>query len=177
LRPDSWTDQLLAARLVAQCLPLAGSRAGAWRARMRSYVRRAVDHCPDDAPTQNNLAWDLVTAPEQEMWSPAHAVRLARRAVQGGKGGHWNTLGVASYRNGELAAAVAALEESMRERQGGDPYDWLFLALVYHRRGDGKVARQWYDRSLRWMKTHGEGDEEMRRFHAEARAALAPKGR
>ena len=53
------------------------------------------------------------------------AVTLAPKA-----GNYWNTLGVAQYRAGDAKAAVAALEESMRLRAGGDPYDWLFLAMA-----------------------------------------------
>jgi hypothetical protein len=60
----------------------------------------------------------------------------------------------------------------MRFRKGGNAYDWLFLALIYQRRGDAKQARQWYERSRRWLEGQKEVSEELRRFAAEARQAL-----
>ena len=67
-------------------------------------------------------------------------------------GSYWNTLGVAHYRAGDWAEAVDALEESMRLRSGGDPYDWLFLAMARRRLGDAEAARRWLDRSLAWIE-------------------------
>ena len=70
--------------------------------------------------------------------SVAAAIELAEQAVAMAPavGNYWNTLGVAHYRAGEWSQAADALEESIRLRSGGDPYDWLFLAMARHRLGD-----------------------------------------
>jgi tetratricopeptide (TPR) repeat protein len=167
-------DAVLAARLLAWCVPLAGERAAALRQELRRYVAQAVARCPAEATARNNLAWTLVAAAEKEVWDPPRAVALARLAVRAepDNGAPWHTLGVALYRNGELARAVGALQNAMRFRKGGNAYDWLVLALIYQRRGDGKQARQWYERSRRWLEAQKEIGEELRRFAAEARQAL-----
>ena len=90
-------------------------------------------------------------------------------------GSYRNTLGVAHYRAGDWAAAVDALEESMRLRSGGDPYDWLFLAMARHRLGDAVEARRWLDRSLAWIEAHAPRDAELIRFRAEAAWLFGPE--
>ena len=68
--------------------------------------------------------------------------------------GSWNTLGVARLpAAGDWSATANALNESMRLRSGGDPYDWLFLAMAYHSLGDTAEARRWLDRSIGWIRT------------------------
>ena len=56
----------------------------------------------------------------------------------------------------------------MRLRSGGDPYDWLFLAMARHRLGDAAEARRWLDRSLAWIETKAPRNPELIRFRDEA---------
>ena len=85
---------------------------------------------------------------------PAREVELAEQAVAlaPASGAYWNTLGVARYSRRRVVRRRRRAEESMRLRSGGDPYDWLFLAMARHRPGDAAEARRWLDRSLGWIK-------------------------
>jgi tetratricopeptide (TPR) repeat protein len=174
VRPLNHDDALEAARLLARCLPLAGEEAPELRWQMRRCIEQAVLRCPAEPRARNNLAWDLVMAREKELRDAPRAVALARLAVQARPlaGGSWNTLGIALYRAGDLAEAITALQQSMRFRKGGDGHDWLIMALIYQRRGDVKLARQWYERSLRWLKTHKQTSDDLRLLLDEAKALL-----
>lgn len=56
---------------------------------------------------------------------------------------HWNTLGAAHYRAGDYKAAITALERSMKVRNGGDSFDWFFLALAHRHLENTDEARRW----------------------------------
>jgi tetratricopeptide (TPR) repeat protein len=88
------------------------------------------------------------------------------------QGDFWNTLGVAHFRAGEWQAAVAALNQSMQLRKGGDSADWFFLAMAHWRRSDWDQARNWYDKAVAGMDSHSPNHEELLRFRAEATALL-----
>jgi serine/threonine protein kinase len=119
----------------------------------------------------NNLAWVLVDCPLVSVREPNEAVVLARKAVaqQPGEGAFWDTLGVALYRCGAHQDAMLALQKSMELRAGGDPNEWLFLAMICWQRGEQGKATDWYERSLQWMKTHQPVDESLMRYKAEAK--------
>jgi serine/threonine protein kinase len=125
---------------------------------------------PGDHRSRNNLAWLLASRPDAPPYDPARAVGLAKEAVALAplEGNYWNTLGVAHYRAGDANAAAAALEESMRLRSGGDPYDWLFLAMARWRLGNPVEARRWFDRSGTWIDSQASRDQELLRFRIEA---------
>ena len=132
--------------------------------------RRLLELHPITIAGLNDLAWMLATFPELRFRNPARAVVLAREAVERAPqdGMLWNTLGVAQYRAGEDKAAMAALQKSMELRNGGDSYDWFFLALAHWRRGERAEARRYYERSVAWMEKHRRHDEELKGFRAEA---------
>jgi tetratricopeptide (TPR) repeat protein len=132
----------------------------------------AVDS--EDPVINNERAWFLVTSPWPSFRDAAVAVRLAKKAVtaEPKAGGYHNTLGVAYYRNGDDKAAIGQLEISMSLRGGGDSLDWFCLAMAHQRLGDRGQARQWFDRAVQWMDKHRPNDDELRRFRAEAEAAL-----
>jgi serine/threonine protein kinase/Tfp pilus assembly protein PilF len=137
--------------------------------------RKAVALRPDRALFNNDLAWMLVTAPDPRLHDPAEAVRLATRASeQYPKAPNvWNTLGVARYRAGEYRAAIAALgkaEELGRGQEFG--FNALFLAMAHWRLGERDEARRWYDRAVAWIAKEKPGDDELRRFRAEAEGLL-----
>jgi tetratricopeptide (TPR) repeat protein len=103
----------------------------------------------------NDIAWFFVTCPDDRLHDPALAVRLAQEALKtgvfGGVEAAWNTLGVARYRAGDWKGAVEALTKSVELRQGGDSFDFFFLAMAHWRLGDKEKARQWRDRATEWM--------------------------
>ena len=80
----------------------------------------------------------------------------------------WNTLGVAYYRQGRFDKALEALHESIRLGGGSDPYDWLFVAMCHWRLGDETQAKEWLEKSDRWLSVHPDADEELRWFREEA---------
>src|SRR5262249_41200749 len=84
----------------------------------------------------------------QEVPNASGAVELARKAVELApkEGNYWNTRGAASYRAGEWKASVHALDTAMELRNGGDSFDWFFLAMGHWRLGEKDKGRQWYDR-------------------------------
>jgi tetratricopeptide (TPR) repeat protein len=149
------------------------------RRRLRDNLPRVTRCGAVDADVLNSLAWMLVSrgsgTPSQD--AAALAVELATLAVAQAPdlGAYWNTLGVAQYRAGDAKAAVAALQESLRLRTGGDPYDWLFLAMARHRLGDRTTSRCWYDRSLAWISANPTRSAEFLRFRDEAARILDPR--
>ena len=118
----------------------------------------------------NELAWLLATCPDKKFRNPARAVELAKAAVelQPKYGPWWNTLGVAQYRAGDWNACLAALHKSMELREGGDSFDWFFLAMAHWQLNDRPEARRRYDKAVEWMDKNKLDDEELRQFRAEA---------
>jgi eukaryotic-like serine/threonine-protein kinase len=125
----------------------------------------------------NRYAWFLADCPDHGLRNPKQAAALAQRAIDqdATNGNFWNSLGVAQFRVGQLAAAKQALSKSMELRQGGDPYDWFFLAMIAQRDGERADARQWYDRSVAWMTAHQPLSQDVIRYRAEADSVLGKK--
>ncbi len=137
------------------------------------------------AQSYNNLAWRLATGPAA-MRNPQQALALARKAVAltPNTAIYLNTLGVAQYRAGQYAEAIATLEKSLAASKGeSDGFDLFFLAMARHKLGQTDRAKADYDRAVRWRREHpnpaGPGwTEELNMFQAEAEellnAALPP---
>jgi tetratricopeptide (TPR) repeat protein len=108
---------------------------------------------------KNRLAWFLVTCAEEQVRVPKEAVELARQAVAQApqEGGYWNTLGAAYYRAGNWNECVTALEKSMHLRQGGDGFDWLFLAMASHQLKKPNEAEKWLNKSVEWIRQAEQG--------------------
>jgi dipeptidyl aminopeptidase/acylaminoacyl peptidase len=130
------------------------------------------------ATEQNDLAWSLATNADEKERDPHRAVELAREAVKWGpkEGTFWNTLGVTQYRAGDWKAAIEALKRSMELRNGGDSFDWFFLAMAHWQLGEKERARQRFDQAVQWMEKNQPQNEELRRFRAEAEQLLGTKG-
>jgi hypothetical protein len=56
----------------------------------------------------------------------------------------------------------------MELRNGGDTFDWFFLAMEHWRLGHVKEARAWYDKAVEWMDKNRPQDEELGSFRAAA---------
>ncbi len=137
--------------------------------------RKVIELKPKHGHGYNGLAWLLATCADVRFRDPSEAVNLAKKAVELTPNG-WafvNTLGVAHYRAGDYAAAIEALERSMKGRDGGDSFDWFFLAMAHWQLGEEKKAREFFDRALQWMDKHQPTNEELLRFRAEAAELLA----
>ena len=122
----------------------------------------------------NNLGWLLATCAQESLREPEQAVASAKRAVElaPDEGTYWNTLGVAYYRNRNLAAAMNALVRSMELRHEGDSFDWYFVAMIHAQQDRLDEARQWYDRAVAWHTESQAGNEELQRFRMETAQVL-----
>ena len=87
------------------------------------------------------------------------------------EGGHWNTLGVALYRAGDLKGTVHALMKSM-SLTGDNAQDDFFLAMARWRLGDKIAAQDLYGQAVTWMEKNAPHDQELVRFRAEAEGLL-----
>jgi tetratricopeptide (TPR) repeat protein len=144
-------------------------------AQAAEQYRSAVAHDPG-GESANGCAWLLVDCPVEHLRDPAAARALAEHAVARApaESRFWNTLGVACYRSGDYQAAVTALERSMAENSGGNPWDWFFLAMAHHRLGADDAARSWHAKALRTLAEMAPQPEDLLRYRREA-AALMPE--
>ncbi len=136
-----------------------------------SVRRKLVLHC-------NHFAWNLANAAESRR-NPQRALTLARRAVDlsPNQGCNLNTLGVAQYRAGRNAEAVAPLERSLAVNRGEfAAFDLFFLAMAHHWLGHRAAARECFDRAVRWQSGQknlsDQQTHELANFRAEAQALL-----
>jgi tetratricopeptide (TPR) repeat protein/serine/threonine protein kinase len=150
---------------------------GRWPEAIAERRQNLLRH-PHDASAHNDLAWLLATCVGRKYRNAGRAVEVADKAVQLAprEGTYWNTLGVARYRAGDSKAAITALEKSMALREGGDSWDWFFLAMAHQQLGRKQEARKWYDRASAWLDRRQPGNEELLRFQGEAAALLGIPG-
>ena len=132
---------------------------------------------PDHDQALRRLAWIYATWRDPKFRDTKQAVELARRAVNVSPkdGTCWITLGAAHYRTGDWKAAVEALNESMKQRNGGDSLDWFFLAMAHWQLGDKVQARKWYGQAVLWTEMNQPKNDELRRFREEAEELLEIK--
>jgi serine/threonine protein kinase len=133
----------------------------------------------DDPRAYCELARLLATSSEAAFRDPQRAVTLATKALELDPHS-WrvrNTLGMAHYRAGDNRAAVVTLEESIKLHEGGNSFDWFFLALAHWRLGDREQAHDWYAKAVAWMDEHKPEDGELKCFRAEAAELLGVKDR
>jgi len=83
-----------------------------------------------------------------------------------------NTLGVAHCRAGNWDKAIETLNRSSELRNGGDSFDWFFLAMAHWQLAHKDEARQWYGKAVDWMEKNKPDDEALCRFRAEAAELL-----
>ncbi len=128
---------------------------------------------PEEVMARNNLAWILITCPDEGLRDVRRGVELARQAVELApkQGSYWNTLGVGLYRSGDWLGAIAALDRSINV-QGYSSYDGFFRAMAQARLGQPDEARRLYEEATGWMQKVKPNDEELRLFRAEAARLL-----
>jgi serine/threonine protein kinase/WD40 repeat protein/tetratricopeptide (TPR) repeat protein len=148
-------------------------RAAALRA-----LREALDLAPEYAEAHNNLAWLLLTKP-QNPGDADEALRHARKAIEltADQPVYLNTLSVALYRNGQPAEAVPVLEKSLAAGKGrSDGFNLFFLAMCHAKLGEPDKAKDCFDRAVKWTEAQknlaARHLEELKAFRAEAEAAL-----
>ena len=63
------------------------------------------------------------------------------------------------------------------QQQGGNSWDWFFLAMTHWRLGEQGKAFLCYGRAVQWMEKNPPRNEELRRFRAEAEGLLTAKAK
>lgn len=162
LNPNYWENWTSRARVYVH--------QGQWE-KAESDLENAIETCAVNKPYEkNSMAWALCTWFHPRLGKPEVALGLAKEAVAGAPndGNHWNTLGVAQYRNGNWQEAIDALNKSLELRGGGTSMDWFFLAMAYWQQGNKEQARTWYDKAVEWMEKNKSYKEELNRFRREA---------
>ena len=142
-------------------------------------MKNAVESPLGGAHHFNNLAWRLATGPVA-LRDTEQALAMARKAVAltPGESVFLNTLGVAQFRAGRYADAVATLEKSLAAAKGSsEPFDLYFLAMARCKLGQVALACADFASAVEWRRSHpnqtGPGwSEELDEFQAEAQDLL-----
>jgi tetratricopeptide (TPR) repeat protein len=130
---------------------------------------RVVEQQPQNATVHNDAAWSLVRFPGRGQVALDHALSWARKAVElAPTAANFNTLGAAYYRAGQWTEAIAALEKSMEIGEGGNSFDWFFLAMAHSQLGQNEQARKYYDQGVDSMDKGRAVNEELVRLRDEA---------
>ena len=126
---------------------------------------------PESADQYNNAGWALVRDPGRPEADYQRGFRLAKAAcrLEPDNGTYLNTLGVAQYRSGLVAEALATLTRSNDLNKQSEPADLAFLALAQHRLGQSDKARVTLARLREVMKDpQRAGDQKAQGFLHEA---------
>jgi tetratricopeptide (TPR) repeat protein len=149
--------------------------------RALSYLEKSVRDAPGNktypkcqAVAENNLAWFLVTCTDPQLRDLQLSLQHAQQAVDLNpkEGSHWNTLGVAHYRNGQYEEAVAALTKASELNKGAQMIDLLCLGMAYWQLQDQETAQHWYQEAIRGMDEDASDDAELQPFREEAERLL-----
>jgi tetratricopeptide (TPR) repeat protein len=139
------------------------------------WLERAVKADPSNPEAYNATAWVLATDPNPKLRDPRRAVDLARKAVaiEPRDADCWNTLGVAQYRANDWRSAVDSLDKSMLLRDGGDGFDWYFVAMAYRRLGEKSRAEEFFRKAEAWKQKEHITARELTGIDQEAKTLLA----
>jgi tetratricopeptide (TPR) repeat protein len=153
-------------RLTAGCLCtgvvgaviVAVTTASLWRTLGQQAASTERKTARNDPEYWNNTAWAVVRSPRENPGAYAQALRQAVAAVQAepNNGYYINTLGVAQYRGGQYADALATLTKSEKlntTKEGAHPADLAFLAMAQYQLGQKEEAKATLDR-LREVLMH-----------------------
>jgi len=132
------------------------------------------------ATNLNDLAWLLIAEKDPDPSRLDRAIGLSEEAVQLAPqlASFWNTLGIARYRNRDYYKAIHALSRSVSlNEDGGNAFDFYYLALANHALGYSKLAADWFDRAESWARRNPGMATLVRAARAEAIASLSEVGR
>jgi tetratricopeptide (TPR) repeat protein len=132
---------------------------------------------PKHARRHAELAWFLVTCPDEGFRKPKEGLALGEQvvALSPKDASAWRTLGVARLRADKPREAAEALEKGLALGKRDDAVAWFFLAMARWKLGEKDRARAWYDKAAVWAEKQHPSDPTLRRFRAEAAALLGIK--
>jgi len=139
-----------------------------------SHSERLANDFPEEADHSRQFARYLVFSPIANLRDPERAVAAARHAVDLAptNANFWNTLGLAQYRAGRSADAIASLQKSVELRGQPSVADGLGLSLSFAQAGNLVQAREWYDRTESRLKDQRSISSDVRRLRNEAADVL-----
>ena len=111
------------------------------------------------ASNLNDLAWLLILEPDVNQERSDQAVKYAEEAVQliPDHAPCWNTLGISYYRRRDFYKAIHALSRAVSNAEdGGNAFDFYYLALANHALGYFAPASEWLNRADAWTAKHPE---------------------
>ncbi len=110
---------------------------------------------PDSVIVPGHLAWILAVYPDRPQRDYDEAAALARKTLEATPKapGSYATLALAEYRRGHWDDALAAVNQSLTLRKGGQAADWFLLALIHARKGEKEIARTWFDKAVERART------------------------
>ncbi len=150
----------------AQAHTLGGSRSWkCWRGRRKGRMFSCVSE------RWRSTIWPGCSRPARtsSLRDPERAEEYARKSLKlSDDPVTWNTLAVALFRKGDLRESALVFQRSRSRRQGGDPFDWLYLAMIYQDQGRHEDAKALYEQSLWWMGKHSPRTQELSRLRQEA---------
>jgi tetratricopeptide (TPR) repeat protein len=137
----------------------------------------ALAEYPDSPVLCNRAARFFANYVDPQIRRPEEAIRLARRAADLAPRDPdiWNTLGIAYFRSGQWQQAIEPFETSVKLREGGDAWDWFYLAMVHGQLGQKDEGRKWFLQGVAWA---GEPRNlrQVRRLYQEAAGVLGEPG-
>lgn len=98
-----------------------------------------------DFTSKNGLAMLYVACPDPDFRDPEQTIRIFEESTTK-TAFEAQALGPAYFRCREYKTAIKHIQESMRIRNDGDAFDWIFLAMAHWQCGDKEKAQYWYDR-------------------------------
>jgi WD40 repeat protein/serine/threonine protein kinase len=134
-------------------------------------IETAIRIAPADGQIQSQVAWCILTLPDEGFRDTARAAKAARRSTELSPDSHWNwmVLGIAQYRCGQWADASTSLLKAVElDPDGEHPRTSCFLAMACWQLGEKEAARQHYDDAVGWIDQYQFGDEILHGFRAEA---------
>jgi serine/threonine protein kinase len=120
----------------------------------------------------------LVTCPDPKWRNPKRVLQWASKSNERSPRAaeDWATLGIAHYRLGEYAPAIAALEKAIALRGYEHAADQFFLAMACWGHRDERQAQEWYRRAMAWIDKNQVKAPELLRYRDEASALLHVAG-
>ncbi len=142
-------------------------------------MRRIIKEEEPPTPSKrlsSAVRWPRLRPPgNTSLRDPKRAVELAKDAVERApqSAWSWQVLGWARYRTGAWKDSIAALEKSIELREdGGDSFEWFFLAMARWQVGNKEQARKWYARAVEWADKNQPANAHLRGLRAEAAELL-----
>lgn len=149
--------------------------------RALTLLEEMVDEAPADSEhieelsdIYSQLAWFLVTGPDDKLHAPEGARGLAMLAVSRTPENIacQRALGVAQYRLERWDVSIATLHRCDRLSAGGGGPEWAFLAMAHHQLGQTDEAHRWLIRYDEWLADQVSNRDELERFRDEAAGVI-----